>query len=601
MSAISGVINIKSSLNNKDLIKKMTEKSAHRGKNGKYSEYISNSACFASYSKEDIPHTKILDGIKYTILYDGEIYNIDDAKSYLNSKCCLTGDESDAEIILILYHILGNAFLKKLNGVFVIAIWNEEKSELILARDRFGVKPLYYSIVCDTLIFSSEIKGILSSGYVDAELDKSGLCHIFGIGPAIEQGYGILKNISELLPASMACFNRDGFREYKYWNIKSERHTDSFEDTVDKVYDLTACAIKNQVKKDNGKICCFLSGGLDSSIITSIAAENFSGLNTFSVEYSGNSEHFTPNEYQPNSDSEFIKLMSETYGTNHTVVEITSEDLKNELENAMIARDHPGMGDVDSSLYCFCKIVGENFDNAMSGECADEVFGGYPWFHRKEDFDSNTFPWSKNTDLRNNIINQELFNQDELSSYINTRYNTSIAETPEFFLDSKEEKRRREISYLNLNWFMYSLGERSERIGMYNGLNIRMPFCDYKLVEYVWNIPWEFKAHGNREKGLLRKCFTGKLPEDIVFRKKSPYPKTHNPIYEELIKDELLKILSCSDRRILKLINKEYVLSLINEKSDYAKPWFGQLMALPQLYSYLIQLDFWLENYNIKF
>lgn len=187
-----------------------------------------------------------------------------------------------------------------------------------------------------------------------------------------------------------------------------------------------------------------------------------------------------------------------------------------------------------------------------------------------------------------------------MKKYIDKKYLNSVSETPTLSADNSEEKRRREISYLNLKWFMYSLGERSERIGMSNGLNIRMPFADYKLIEYVWNIPWEFKAYACREKGLLRKCFASDLPEEIVFRKKSPFPKTHNPNFEKAVKAELKEILLCDERKIFTLVNKEEILNLTEKESDYSKPWFGQLMALPQLYAYLIQIDFWLEHYNIK-
>ncbi len=600
MSAISGIVNLKSESEISGISEKICLSASHRGKHGTFSEYKSKRAVLSAFSIEPLPLSLCLDGTKYTIVYDGEIYNIDEIKSYLSAKYNFSGKESVAEILLILYHICGNAFLKHINGVFSIAIWNEANYELILARDRFGIKPLYYTFINDTLVFSSEIKGILASGMVKPELTIDGICHLLGIGPNVEQGNGILKDIFELLPATLASFNLYGFKIYKYWELKSAFHTDSLEDTVDKVYLLTCEAIKRQIKNKEGKLCCFLSGGLDSSIITAITAKEYKELNTFSIEYTGNDEYFEPNEYQPDSDISYINKMSEFFGTKHKIIKISSEDLKELLPEALIARDHPGMGDIDSSLFMFCREVGKSFDYAMSGECADEVFGGYPWFHRSEDFASDTFPWSKNIGLRESILNKKTLSGEALKEYIDKIYNTSVKEVPIFYPDSKEEKRRREIAYLNLNWFMYSLGERSERIGCKNGLNIQMPFADYKLIEYVFNIPWEFKAHGGREKGLLRKCFTKDLPEEIVLRKKSPYPKTHNPIFEEIIKEQLKEVLSCSDRRIFSIIDKDSIISLMNEKSDYAKPWFGQLMALPQLYAYLIQLDCWLEKYDIN-
>ena len=291
--------------------------------------------------------------------------------------------------------------------------------------------------------------------------------------------------------------------------------------------------------------------------------------------------------------------MSEKFSTNHTVVEINQDELFDALGEATTARDHPGMADIDSSLLLFCKRIGKNFENALSGECADEVFGGYPWFYKKDFLEAKTFPWAKNTDIRENITNKKLIEPLDIKNYIDLRYKKSIAETPYFAGDVKEEILHRQMSHLNLNWFMYSLGARSERCGMHSGLNIRMPFCDYKLTEYVWNIPKDIKTFHGREKGILRTAFKSKLPEEIFLRKKSPFPKTHNPVYEKKTRDGLREILN-GNTPLKTLIDMDYVLNLLDSQADYAKPWFGQLMALPQLFAYLIQIDFWLKTYKIQ-
>ena len=292
--------------------------------------------------------------------------------------------------------------------------------------------------------------------------------------------------------------------------------------------------------------------------------------------------------------------MTEQFGTNHRVVTVDNDSLFSLLYDAMKARDLPGMADVDSSLYFLCREMGNEFSGALSGECGDEIFGGYPWFHRGEDFESNIFPWAKNIDLRRNLISPNLLSPDEIEEYIYSKYNKSIEETPVCRLDSKEESRRREIAHLNIEWFMYTLGARSERIGMNCGLEIRMPFCDHRLVEHMWNVPWEFKAYKGREKGLLRMAFDGVLPESVLWRKKSPFPKTHNPGYEVMVRDAVKRIFDDKNSPVLDLVNMDYVLGLMNSPSDYGKPWFGQLMATPQLYAYIIQLDMWLREYNIQ-
>jgi len=601
MSGLAGIVNTKRLLRDeKYSTEKMAKKMLSREKESSVKSAYYDNAMFSCASNRELPFICEYEGMKYAIMFDGEIYNIEEIKNYISLRYNLKGNEIQEEIVSILYHILGNSFLKKINGIFSVAIWNESHKELILARDRFGIKPLYYHMFENTIYFASEIKGLLANEKIKPIINSAGLKHIFAIGPNIQQGNGILKDIYELLPGTLATFNQYGFKAFKYWTLQSIKHTDSEEDTIDKVYKMTSKAIKSQGNLNNNKLCCFLSGGLDSSIITALLAKNSEKpINTFSVEYTGNSEYYSPNEYQPNSDIEYINLMSETFGTHHEVVTISPEELVDNLENAVIARDHPGLSDIDSSLYCFCKKIGKEYNTAMSGECADEVFGGYPWFHRKEDFEAKTFPWSKNIELRQNIINKDLISPEHISEYIDKCYKSSINETPYLFLDNAEERRRREIAYLNINWFMYSLGERSERIGSSHGINIRMPFSDYKLVEYVWNIPWSIKAFDGREKGMLRKCFSTELPEEIILRKKSPYPKTHNPVFENLVKNKLKDILNDSSCRVKDIINTDFINSLMSEKSDYGKPWFGQLMAIPQLYAYLLQIDFWFKNYKI--
>lgn len=558
-------------------------------------------ACFSSYLRETADATEIvIDGTKYYVILDGKISNVDEIKKYINFKMKINENTNAPELIAILYHLLGISFLKKINGFYAIVIWCENNSELLLARDRFGIKPLYYTIISETIYFASEIKSILKHKKISAEIDLNGIKQLFGIGPNICPEGTFFNKINILPPASVATFNNYGFNSYKYWSLNAKKHLDSKDETIENVYSITKGIIENQAHSSKN-LCCFLSGGLDSSIITSITAQSKTEkINTFSVEYSGNDEYFTPNEFQPDSDIEYINIMSERFNTNHEVITVSPQELIDNLENAVIARDHPGLADVDSSLYCFCKKISYKFDYALSGECADEIFGGYPWFYKPEFLNLNTFPWSRDTQIRENIINKNLILKEELLDFIDAKYKESISETPYLLDEAIEIRKKRELSYLNIKWFMHSLGERSEKIGSNCGLDIIMPFCDYKLIEYVYNIPWDIKNLNNREKGLLRQCFSKDLPKEIFNRKKSPYPKTHNPVYEQKIKEKLVDILNDSDCRIKDFIDTNYLNLLMENESDYGKPWFGQLMAVPQLYAYLVQIDFWLKHYKIK-
>ncbi len=607
MSGIAGIVSptrcLDLELGNINLMTEAMQargRSAFKIKNSKLAVFGCASSVFCNNDEKQIPCSLKKDGVEYVICFDGLIYNSDELKSELSKKYYDTEAMNDHELVLHSFLRWGAGCLTRLDGIFAFSIWNSKTNELFLARDRFGIKPLYFTIKNDCLIFASQIKGVLSHPNVDAVIDKTGLCEVLGLGPAQTQGCGTFKGISEIKPAHFALFSRDGFVTHKYWQLESKTFSESFDECLENTRNLTFDAISSQISNKGRKMAFFLSGGVDSSAIVAFASKTLGRrIDTFSLKYNHNDEFFTPTEYQPASDDYFIDLVKEECNTNHHIITVDTLDLVKHLTDAVDARDLPGMADVDSSLYFLCKEMGKDFSGAVSGECADEVFGGYPWFHRKEDFDADIFPWAKNIELRQNLVSPDIFTRDEISEYIQEKYLMSIKETPVCASDSPEEKRRREIAFLNLNWFMYTLGARSERIGMNNGLEIRMPFCNYKLVEYVWNIPWEFKAYKGREKGLLRTVFDGLLPEEVLWRKKSPFPKTHNPEYEEVVKDIVRGIFSDKNSPIHGIVNEKFIVDLMGTPSDYGKPWFGQLMATPQLYAYIIQLEYWLKKYHI--
>ena len=258
------------------------------------------------------------------------------------------------------------------------------------------------------------------------------------------------------------------------------------------------------------------------------------------------------------------------------------------------------MADIDSSLFLFCKELRKDFVVALSGECADEVFGGYPWYTRPELRGLETFPWSNFVRSRRQLLSHE-YAALPLEEIVQENYLASLKLVPTLDTDSAEKKRTREIFYLNMKWFMVNLLNRKDRMSMANSLEVRVPFADYRLVEYAFNLPDEYLFYEGREKGLLRKALTGILPEDIIYRKKSPYPKTHNPIYTQLVSGMLGDILKDKNAPLFSIINKEFAQTLVDTKGEaYTRPWFGQLMTGPQLIAYLVQLNMWLESYNIQ-
>lgn len=543
------------------------------------------------------------EGIKYCITYNGQIYNANELKEVLTKNGFKFEGHSDTEVLLKAFIHYGYDVVNHLNGIYAFAVWNEGKEELFLARDHFGVKPLYYSIKNNEIIFASEIKALFEYPSIVPSIDKTGISEMFGIGPAHTPGTTVFKGIEEIKPATFMIYRKNEVITKKYWKLTSKEHKDNFEETCDKVKYLLTDSIERQLVSDV-PLCTFLSGGLDSSIITKYASNyykknNLGILETYSVDYKDNDKNFQKTDFQPNSDKEYIDLISSELGTNHHINTLDTPELGDYLKDAMIARDMPGMADVDSSLLLLCKNVKEHATVALTGECADEIFGGYPWFFRDDALKSNTFPWSINIAQRQHILNENIEKQVDLKSYIDFRYNESLNEVELLDADTEETKEKRKISYLTMNWFMQTLLDRSDRMAMYNGLELRVPFCDYRLAEYVWNIPWEMKALNGREKGLLRHIMKDELPEKIVERKKSPYPKTWNPTYLNKVKGMLTTIMNDSNAPIRELLNEKDIMEIIDtDGKSFTRPWFGQLMTGPQLMAYLCQVNMFLETYK---
>ena len=609
MCGFVGFANLKENISSKTNIYNMNESISKRGPDEDgyyYEEHIClghKRLIVVDPDGGKQPMSAMKDGNLYTIVYNGQLYNTKDLRSELEENGFTFDSYSDTEVLLKSYIFWKYDVVKKLNGIFSFAIWNSKKNELFLARDHFGVKPLFYTIYNNTLVFASEIKALFKYPGIEAKLDEQSIAELFGIGPARTAGLGIFKNIYEIKPAHFGIFNESGLHIERYWKLESKVHTDSLGKTCDTVRFLLEDSISRQLVSDV-PLCTFLSGGLDSSIITLYASKyckkhNLPPLNTYSVDYVDNDKNFVKTDFQPNSDNYYINLMTERLNTNHHTVVLDTPELASALEDAMIARDFPGMADVDSSLLLFCKNVKQEATVSLTGECADEIFGGYPWFFRADALNSNTFPWSIAIKERQNLLNPQIASKVNLKNYIDYRYQESLNEVDILDEDSMETAEKRRISHLTLNWFMQTLLDRSDRMAMYNGFELRVPFCDYRLAEYVWNIPWEMKALHGREKGLLRYIMKDLLPEEIVDRKKSPYPKTWNPTYLATVKDMLTKIMNDSNAPINNLLNRNYILEILEtDGKAFTRPWFGQLMTGPQLMAYLCQVNMWLERYN---
>lgn len=538
---------------------------------------------------------------EYVLVYNGELYNTKEVREELIKDGFNFDGHSDTEVVLKAYVRWKEKCAEKFNGIFAFGVYELKRKRLFLCRDRIGVKPLFYTIKDGNLVFGSQIKTVLASRVAEPIIDRWGLCEIFFLGPARTPGNGVFRDIKELKPGEYAIYENRNLHICQYFTINAREHTEDEIETIEHTRYLIQDSIKRQLVSDV-PLCCFLSGGLDSSIITQTASEynkqmGSGKINTYSVEYKDNEKYFKKSIFQPNQDIEYIHIMTESADTEHHQVVIDNRRLAEALPDAAIARDLPGMADVDSSLLLFCKEVKKDFTVALSGECADELFGGYPWYHNKEILFEECFPWSRTQDIRRSILRDGVLSEGE--EYVRERYRETISLTKKLPTDSPLDSRMREMFMLNFHWFMQCLLDRKDRCSMDCGLEVRVPFCDWRLVEYAYNMPWKYKALNGREKGIIRKAFEGILPQEIIYRKKSPYPKTHNPVYFESVAEKVKTILR-KDTPLNWILSKEGINKIIENPDIVTTPWYGQLMRAPQILAYIIQLDSWFETFKVQ-
>ncbi|GGM25122.1 asparagine synthetase B [Paraliobacillus quinghaiensis] len=612
MCGITGLIDFNNDLTKQESqIKTMANALQHRGPD-EQQEWISEHVAFGHKRLIVVdpaggkqPMHCLQEGNDYVLVYNGELYNTEDIRKELQTKGWSFNSHSDTEVLLKSYIEWKEKCVEKFNGIFAFAVWDSNKEALFLARDRLGVKPLFYTEQDGALLFTSELKALLAHDAVKPILDEEGLSEILSLGPSRTPGNGVFKGIHELRAAHVAIFDRDGLRTRRYWDVESKAHTETLEETAQSVRTLLVDAVERQLVSDV-PIGTFLSGGIDSSAITAIAANYLKKhknqtLPTFSIDYEDNARYFEKSTFQPNSDADFIGKMVDAHQTEQYTYILDNKTLAELLKEAVEYRDLPGMADVDSSLLWFCQKTKNEVTVALSGECADEIFGGYPWFYREEDLEREGFPWIRSSDVRTGLLTKEWQEKLDLHTYMLNRYQETIDETPKYEGDSESEKKRREMFYLNMHWFMPTLLDRKDRMSMGASFEARVPFSDHRLVEYVWNIPWEVKNYQNREKGILRKALEGLLPDDILYRKKSPYPKTHHPAYTNAVVEWMEQILDDPDARLFELFDKEAIRELVATKGEEIDaPWFGQLMKGPQLLAYLAQVDYWLRKYEVE-
>ncbi|WP_278568278.1 asparagine synthetase B family protein [Amedibacillus dolichus] len=532
-------------------------------------------------------------GIPFDVWSIGELYNREEIQYELLKHDFPTPMQQE-DVFLFAYLLWGKEAIKHLEGSYCFLI--KSMDHLLAINDPLGLCPLYYTKTSEGYLFANHFSLLLAIRKQPNILSKEGIIDLFAFGPGIREGHTLIDGIFTLPMGSMLEIKKNHLTTGRIYHLKAKKHTDDLTTTIQKVHDMVTSSIQKQMR---GAHASFLSGGLDSSIITAVCAQSKKKWRTYSLDYEGNSESFKKNLYQVSLDNDYIDAMLQRYPCTHTSLTITQTALMDYLNQAMQARCAPGMADVDASLLWLCQRVAQKDKIILSGECSDELFGGYPWFYREELRDIEGFPWLRSSKERIQLLHKDL--QD--SSYfeaLQSEYENTLHTVDTLPSDTADDLRYRKHCVLVLHWFMQTLITRQAFMGAAANIVIRAPFTNVKLLEYVYNIPWSMKFLNGEEKGILRKAFENELPNSIAHRKKNPYPKTHNPLYSELIAAKLKECLEDSSSPLHELFDEAALQQLIETKgASFSLPFYGQLMSGPQLLAYIYQIHEWIQTYHI--
>lgn len=539
------------------------------------------------------------------ISYTGEVYNFQELRGELVACGHHFDTRSDTEVVLRAYLEWGEAFTQRLNGMYAFAIWNRVKQQLLLVRDRMGVKPLYYFQTDDGVVFGSEPKALLANPKVPRKVDADGLRELLEMVKT--PGQAIFAGMREVLPGELVMVSRAGLSRHRYWSLQAREHGHTLDQTIRHTRDLLEDIIERQIIADV-PLCSLLSGGLDSSIITALASKKLlaagkDNIRSFSVDFSDHGAGFVADPVRGTADAPFVRDLVQHIGSAHGQIVLNSRELAEPELRAKVIRalDLPPAfwGDMWPSLYRLFQEVCRHSTVALSGESADEVFGGYRWFHDAEAIAAETYPWLASVTGKyfdgKTLFAQDLLDRLQMGVFLRDSYSHALAGAPTLAGENATNRRMRQMSYLNLTRFVQTLLDRKDRMSMAVGLEVCVPFCDHRLVEYAFNIPWEMKAFDGREKSILRAATHDLLPDSIAERVKSPYPSTQDPAYERGLREALVAILDDPSAPVLPLLDRRRAQQALARPLGDLSPMYdrmGMEMA--------IGLNTWLTEYAVE-
>jgi asparagine synthase (glutamine-hydrolysing) len=533
------------------------------------------------------------------LVYGGEIYNFHELRTELKCLGHQFHTRSDTEVLLRSYEQWGTGCVERLNGMFAFAIWDSEREQLLLARDRMGVKPLYYYSYRGGVVFASEPKGIMANPCFTPEVDIDALPILLNARLSLP-GETPLHGLKEVKPGHVVIVDRLGCHEYPYWRLVSREHHDDLRATVGKVRRLLEDIVQRQLVADV-PLSLMLSGGLDSTTIAALATRlrgqyRSEPLDTFCVEFADDAQNFHPTELRPEVDAPYARAAAEYLSTEHHPVVLQAQGLADVLPKARQARDLPCLGQFDASMYLLFTAIRRSSTVALCAESADELFGGYPWYHNKALVERDHFPWMGDAPRLADCLAADLLARVRPEESEKDRYHTLLAQVPTLAGEDPVNARMREVLFCSLQRPLTHLLDRQDRMSMAVGLEVRVPFCDHRLVEYVWNIPWSMKNADGRWKSVLRMAAEDLVPAETLRRPKSGYPGSHNPEYDDQVISAVRSVVRDPTSPLHGVFDEQRVDDLITKTGHTMTGFNTANVVLP-----ILETDVWMRDYKIGF
>ncbi|WP_406841550.1 asparagine synthetase B family protein (plasmid) [Streptomyces sp. AHU1] len=489
----------------------------------------------------------------------------------------------------------GLAAVTRLDGVFAFVLWDGRTRELLLGRDRLGIKPLSWTEVADGVVFASEVAALAAHPRLEAELDADGLCAL--LTQLRTPGHGVLRGVREVLPGTVVICSAGRRETRSYWSLRAAPHELDLPTTVGRVREILEDAVARDLRDIPPAV--LLSGGLDSSVLTGLVARSPGGPapRTFTVVF-GKTAIAVP-------DRPYAQEVAEFWKCDHEEIVLRAEELTTPTARALslAAKDYPTpFGDKNITPYLFSRRIAEGTPTVLSGEGADAMFGGLGG-HIDESRVLTSFPWIERArkfglphGLGTGLFRQDVLGRLDVTGHTDRMFREALTEVPSLPGDTPVDRLARQVDYLTTTRLLEQTVLHSERLGAAAGLHVRFPFADHRLYAFLYNVPARMKSFDGREKSLLRAIADDLVPSSVLTRSKVPYPITYDKTYKAALVIRLRDLLDDRSAPVLPLLDRSRAAAYIEDPKLLDRGgWLGRADV-----EQVLQLDAWLRRLRVR-